>query len=97
MAGLESTVADRDRELSGQFEGLSTRFDELARLHEQIGSRLEAIAAAHEALRGAGGGGGLEELANQFERLSTRLDELWVAATPSSRAGSKGCRRGSTT
>ena len=48
-ARIEETIADRDRELTGQFERLSSRLDEVAVSHEQAGSRLEAIAAAQEA------------------------------------------------
>jgi hypothetical protein len=73
---LDELVGGRDGELAGQFERLSARFDELAELHGQAGSRLEAIAAAQEAGADAESGGELEEIRGQFERLSVRLDGL---------------------
>ena len=75
-ARIEETIADRDRELTGQFERLSARLDEVAVSHEQAGSRLEAIAAAQEAGAGDRSRAELEGLASQFERLSARLDDL---------------------
>ena len=75
-ARLEETIADRDRELTSQFERLSARLDEVAVSHEQTGSRLEAIAAAQEAGAGDQSSAEVEGLAGQFERLSARLDEL---------------------
>lgn len=76
-ARLEKSIADRDRELTGHLEQLSTRSDGVAALHEQTGTRLDAIVSAQEAF-----GSGLEasdasrdrELTGQFERLSARVD-----------------------
>ena len=93
-ARLDEVVGGRDGELSGRFERLSARFDELVALHEQAGSRLEAIAAAQKAGPGRESAAELEELAGQLERLSARLDEVVGGRDEVSRLSSSGCRRG---
>ena len=95
-ARLEESIADRDRELTGQFERLSSRLDEVAVLHEQAGSRLEAIAAAQEA--GAGGSGrgpswkGSRASSSGCRRGSTISS---ASATASLQLGLKDCRHAS--
>ena len=87
LAGLEASVADRDRELRGQFERFSSRFDDVAAAHERTDARLDAIAAAQEAGRGwvtefealavvvEGVGTGLEEsVAGRDRELTSRLE-----------------------
>ena len=77
VARLEASIADRDRELTGHFERLSSRFDEVALLHQQAEARLEAVVAAQEVVGVSRvPAGESEELTGQFERLSSRLDEF---------------------
>ena len=75
-ARLEETIADRDRELTGQFERLSARLDEVAVRMSRRGrgwrrSLLRRRLAPVDRSRAE-----LEGLASQFERLSARLDDL---------------------
>ena len=72
-ARLDELVGGRDVELSGQFERLSARFDELWRLHEQTGSRLEAIAAAQKAGPGRESAAELEALASVMAGLEATV------------------------
>ena len=62
------------RSLWSRFEGLSSRFDEVAVLHEQAGARLDAIAAAQEAVAGRGSAAEFEAFAGVVEGVGAGLE-----------------------